>query len=456
MSNRGSSSGRSEKLFVIAEGFPPLGGSGVQRTTKFVKYLLDFGWQSAVLTGDSERYRSMELDRSLLSEIPDSTEILRLPEWNPAAKFFRMISPRRNTGAPTFNSLATPTETPAPDAPGALRRAFRAMRFFLVAPVGDGFWYWNLRWRGAALNYCREVGARAIYVSGSPFSSMLLGLWLKRRTGLPFVADFRDAWTCFSPSAQKGLRFRFNRRAERRVLRGADAIICVNSRIKEEFEQIEPACCGKCTVITNGFDPADFSDLPPVRRTATLTHVGIAWEDSPKPVLFALARLEDRRALPDAFRVRFLGGLPPSSLALVAELGLSDRVIVESRVRHSEAITAMREATALLLLPGAKNIAPAVPGKFYEYMAARRPVLCVSPTELAPELVRESGCGLAVGPDDSAGLEREIEMIACDPDGWEAMKFCPRPEVIDRFSRRSLSGRLAEVLDRLAGGEPSE
>ncbi len=445
------------RVLVLAEGFPPLGGSGVQRTTKFVKYLPESGWRCAVLTGDPERDRPGELDRSLLAEIPADTLVRRLPFWNPAAALFRRLAPRRSGGPATFNSLATPTEASIPDGAGALRRAFRTVRSFLVAPVADGLWYWNRRARGAALAFCREVGASVIYVSGSPFSSMLLGLWLKRRTGLPLVVDFRDPWTLFHPELAHGLRFRLNRHFERQVLVGADAVICNHEPMRADFERIEPRCRGRCTVITNGFDPADFAGPAPAVEPGVLAHVGLAWEDSPHPVLRALGALRSRGGLPPAFRLRFLGGLPPSSLDLVGRLGLGDAVAVEARTSHSEATAAMRSAGCLLLLlVGSQAGGKWYPGKLFEYLAAGRPTLCISPPGIAADLVRESGCGVTLGPGDSAGIEKTLAEIAADPVAFAARVFRPRPEVIARFDRRKQAAQLAAILDRVAAGRGPE
>lgn len=441
------------RLLVLAEGFPPLGGSGVQRTTKFVKYLPEFGWRCAVLTGDPERDRPGELDRSLLAEIPEGTIVRRLPFWNPAGALFRRLGPRRSTGPVTFNSLATPTEATVPDGAGPLRRAFRVVRSFLIAPVADGFWYRNRRSRGAALSFCREVGASAIYVSGSPFSSMLLGLWLKRRTGLPLVVDFRDPWTLFYPELARGLRFHINRHFERRVLSRADAVVCNHEPMRADFEQIEPGCRGRCVVINNGFDPADFTGPAPAVEPGVLAHVGLAWEDSPHPVLRALAALKLRGELPPELRLRFLGGLPPSSIRLASELGVSDALAVEPRVPHSEAASAMRSAGCLLLLLVRSEAGQRwYPGKMFEYLVAGRPILCVAPAGIAADLIIASGCGVSLRPEDTAGIERELGDLARDPAGWAARHYRPRPEVVRRFDRREQAGRLAEVLDRVTMG----
>ncbi len=441
-----------KRALVIAVGFPPMGGSGVQRTTKFVKYLPEFGWRAAVVTADPQRDGLNDLDPSLSAEIPEGTAVLRLPYSNPAAKLLKLLPPWGTAAAGTPGaSLATPTESPAPGSVGALRRAVRAFKRSVSAPVADMYFYWARRARRPALELARRSGARVIYVSGSPYTSLLLGLWLKERTGLPLVADFRDPWTLFKPEAARGLRFRVNRHFEREVLRGADAIICNHRPMLEDFGRIEPSCREHCEVITNGFDPADFENLPASPSGGDLVHTGYAWEDSPQPMIQALGALRDKGALPGSFRARFLGGLPPTSLRTVGELDLEDVVEVQPRTDHASAITAMRSAGCLLLLlPSSPAGSKWYPAKFFEYMAVGRPVLCVAPRGIAFDLALESGCGAAFEPGDLPGLERALAEIAADPAGWAERNYHPRREVIERFDRRKLTGRLAEILDRVA------
>lgn len=440
------------RLLVVAEAWPPLGGSGVQRTLKFAKYLPGFGWRACVLTGDPERDRPAELDRTLLAEIPEGTETVRVPYCNPGEAVLRWLPGSRRAASMPFTGLATPTESPPPGSVGLLRRCVRSARRLLVAPVGDLHFYWARRARRAALDLARRAKVEAIYVSASPYTSLLLGLWLKRRTGLPLVADFRDPWTLFQPERARGLRFRVNRFFERRMLRGADRVICNHDPMQRDFERIEPACRGRCAVIPNGFDPEDFVGLPEARTAPVLTHVGLAWEDSPQPVLRALAAVRARGALAPGFRVRFLGGLPASSLRLVEDLGLGQVVVVERRVEHGAAVAAMRSAGCLLLLLVRSEAGRKwYPGKLFEYLASERPVLCVAPKGIAADLVRESGCGLAIEPEDAASLERAVEEIARDPDAWRARHYAPRQEVIARFDRRRLAERLAAVLDGVVG-----
>jgi glycosyltransferase involved in cell wall biosynthesis len=206
--------------------------------------------------------------------------------------------------------------------------------------------------------------------------------------------------------------------------------------------------------VSNGFDPADFAGEIPPLEPGVLAHVGIAWEQSPHPVLKALADLRDSDALPDGFRVRFVGGLPPSSFHMVTDLGLENTVEVRPRVAHASAVTAMRSAGCLLLLlVGSQAGGRWYPAKMFEYMASGRPILCVAPEGIAADLVRESGCGVALTPEDHEGLKSTLSGLASDPIAFATRHHRPRKEVIEEFDRRSQAGRLATLLDSLTKAE---
>ena len=434
------------RLLIVAEASPPLGGSGVYRTLKFLKYLPQHGWSTVLLTGDSESGRPAELDPSLLAEMPAELEVRRVPYCRPFARLFRLSSsPDRNRSV-SFNSEATPTETPAAAKASLPRRIFRTLRSMAAAPVGDPLFYWSMRCARSALQMATGSSADAVYVSASPFSSLLVGLRVKRRLGLPFIADFRDPWTLFHPNADKGLRFRLNRHWEKKVLREADAVICNHEPMQHDFERIEPRCSGKCLVITNGFDPDDFTTSPPPLSPNLLLHVGMAWEDSPHPVLRSLASLKGQGRLHPEFRVEFLGGLPPSSLRMIRDLQLSCVVRVTPRVPRERAVSAMRSAEALLLLPGARSISTVVPGKTYEYVASGRPVLCVAPDGLVPGIIQRTGVGITRDPMDKSGLEETLQDISSDASAWARQHHRPNQQAITRYDRRSLTGAFRSTV----------
>jgi colanic acid biosynthesis glycosyl transferase WcaI len=105
----------------------------------------------------------------------------------------------------------------------------------------------------------------------------------------------------------------------------------------------------------------------------------------------------------------------------------------------------------LLTRGGSPEWAKAIPGKLFEYMASGRPVLASVPEGLASELVRRTGIGLAVAPDDQGALVEALRLAAESPEAFARRHFAPKPEEISRYGRRRLTGDLARILDEVAG-----
>ena len=400
---------------MLAYAFPPLGGAGVQRTLKFVKYLPEQGWDPTVVTVRWSPYQMR--DPSLGHEVPAGVRVVRAPEL-PLAPY----------GAMVLSKLG-------------LDRA----RAYLTWP--DVFQGWLPGAVALALREIRRSRPDVLYTTSAPYGSHLAGLALHRATGIPWVADFRDEWAA-NPHLQAapGPLRRLSGRAERAVATHAHVVVV------GDYFRIAGSRPGHRTTITNGVDPGDLADLPapdPPRDRFRLSHVGTLYgEQDCAPVIAALRRLLDRGEL-DRSRVelRVIGKvfLPDGDLDLgapVSQVGY---------VSHREALLEMRRATALLLYVAPASLAPS--GKLYEYLTSERPILCVArPDGLAHRLVRDWGAGACADPTDEAGIERAILELYRR---WEAGSLATPPGVrertLERFSRRALAGELASVLAGVAG-----
>src|SRR5712691_3457581 len=94
-----------QRVLVVAYVFPPVGGAGVQRVTKFVKYLPEFGWDATVLTAENP---SVPLyDESLLADIPPQTVIVKASTLEPGYALKRMVSANSSAGACDGSGHAT-------------------------------------------------------------------------------------------------------------------------------------------------------------------------------------------------------------------------------------------------------------------------------------------------------------------------------------------------------------
>jgi glycosyltransferase involved in cell wall biosynthesis len=424
------------KVLMIATEFPPSCGGGVQRSAKFVRYLPDCGWRPVVLTRDPQR-EGEPLLGARTPDRPGEVRIERVMRRNPFASLGK-VAHRLSTSCMPLRVLALPLK-------------------YLWAPLpGDHTYWWSRKARRTALRLTEEEQPAVIYTSGPPHSVHLLGLWLKRRTGLPLVADFRDPWSLRPIWDPNGFSRRVDRFFELKVLRGADRVICNNWPMREKFSEIEPACAERCTVITNGFDPDDFEGLDHYAGRSEgptrLAHVGQVTTRAAAPLLRALDALRRESPLTLArLELVFTGNLNADDAGLLADLGLDETVAMRSRVHHGEAIKTMVQADiGLLLLADTPGWGRCTPGKLYELMAAGRPVLAVIPDGVAADLVRESGIGLVVNPGDGAALKRALWLAAEGPEAFARKYYAPRAEVIARHERQRLTKDLARILGEVA------
>lgn len=400
---------------MLAYFFPPLGGAGVQRTLKFVKYLPEYGWDPTVVTVRWSRYPAR--DPALMAEVPNGVRVLRAPEL-PLTPYLAMALTK--LGLHRTRPLVSWPDLAQGWLPTALALALREIR---------------------------RSRPDVLYTTSAPYSAHLAGLALHRLTGVPWVADFRDEWAANPhlrsiPSWLKAL----SRRCERAVVARARVVVV------DDYFEIAGAAADDRATIPNGVDADDLEGLPssaPDGERFRLTHVGTLYGDQDcAPVLTALRRLVEEGLLdPDQLELRVVGNvfLPNGALDLPIEVTFS------GYVSHREALAEMRRATALLLYVAASSRAPS--GKLYEYLSSERPILCVARSEnLAHKLVAEWGAGACAAPDDSAAVERGLlDLYRRWQEGRLDEVSGTRERTLERFCRRALTGRLAGVLDDAAG-----
>ncbi|MBV9000416.1 MAG: hypothetical protein JO304_15245 [Solirubrobacterales bacterium] len=399
-------------VLVLAYFFPPLGGAGVQRTLKFVKYLPEYGYWPVVLTTNSRDYPAR--DATLLAEVPAGVPVVRARD--PA--FLRWAA----LGFDYFD--------------------LQEMRALVSWADGAAAWI-----PGATVSAVRSVRRHqpsVILSSSPPFAAHVVASVTARAARLPWVADFRDE---FSANPRSELRtdlvHRVNRMTERRVV--ADAARVVTAA---DYFEIESASVGSSRRVTvgNGVDDADMRDVPaePQPDRFRLSFVGTLYGDLDlAPVAASLRRLVGRGAVdPSRCELRLVGSVwvrrkPHADVPVVAT-GYLD---------HAAALREMRHATVLLFYVPESSPAPS--GKIFEYLASERPILCVARRDnLAYRLVEEWSAGRCVEPSGADALDSAIaELYRLWDAGELTAPIGVRRRVLERYSRRTLTGELASVLD---------
>lgn len=444
---------RRKRWLCVAYAFPPINRSGTHRTLGFVKHLDRMGWKATVLT---VRPRDELLDESLSDEVPASTTVLRTAWVDCVGVVKRSLLPRTGAGA----------------SPGAVGSG-RCDTTFAVSKAGrPGFRDWcgrllqtpdsRIGWIGPAVRAAmREIRLRrpAVLYSTSPYmSAHLIALILSRRTGLPWVADFRDPWTLnpFRELPYASLR-RWDEWLERRVLARASHIVCCTPTMTQGLCRRTAGIRNKCSTILNGFDAQRLHGLKPKRDAPddhfVLTHCGQFYGGRSPRVWFEALRRALRRTPEIAQKLHvvligpttFDGG---SLCDLANSYGLADVVDVLGPRSHAEALAYMAGSDALILAAsGGTGGELQVPNKLYEYIAMRKPIIatCSRGNPVIDILNEARAEAFVCEPDEAEVLADELTRLVRQrcievPSPWSG---------VERFERSHRAAELAAVFDRV-------
>lgn len=405
---------------MIAHQFPPISGSGVQRTLKFVKYLRNYGYEPVVLTRSADR--ATLKDESLLFDVPEGTQIIRTAAWD-------------------FSEL-----------PGFLKYGGKVLNRLMIP---DSERVWQFMARKSATAYLKNNHIDVIYTTSAPWSDHLLGVYLKKHfPGIPLVCDFRDEWTNNPYHVRKGLRKRIERAQEKSVLVAADCLITNTPVMLANFLRDNPETRDKFYVIPNGYDEDDFEgikDIIPSNDKFTLTYTGLLYGRRKPDNFFAAlkAALDEGSIQRDRICVQLIGNYKVDLLqSKIDSFGLSGIVKLMPYMKHKECLVQLMKSDALLLIeptgPGAEAF---YTGKVFEYMNTGRPILATIPFKgAAAQLINETDTGLVSDYDDIDKTKNNL-IALYQSHGKSTNLLNAKYEEVCRFERKELTKSLAKVLD---------
>lgn len=423
-----------KRALVITYYWPPTGGSGVQRWVKFAKYLPQFGWQPVIYT--PENPEQLAVDESLLADIPAGTEVLKTRIVEPYGAYRRIFGAKQEVNPINANG-------------DSWKRKFSKWirgNCFIPDP--------RISWVRPSVKYLTRYLEKhpvdVIITTGPPHSMHLIGRKLHRITGIRWIADFRDPWTemfyfkhlCLTQSSE-----RKHRRLEQSVLDEADAIIGVSPMVCADFQARTKT---EVHLITNGFDSADFpplADSGERRGTFNVVHTGLfAADGNPLFLWDELARkCAKNKEFKDKLQIRLAGKIDSEIIDAIKDRGMEGNLVNLGYLPHNKTVEEQRNANILILpLRQEPEYRKVVPGKIFEYLAARRPVMGIGQEDsAAASILRECWAGDMYEWDQREQMHRFIE---CEWEKFVAGETDRMNSEIDRYERKELTARLTKIL----------
>ncbi|MGN1318355.1 MAG: glycosyltransferase family 4 protein [Lachnospirales bacterium] len=413
------------KVLIIANQFPPMGGSGVQRSVKFVKHLRSFGYEPVVFTREEG---NMPLkDETLLKDIPTGVKIYKTKPYE------------------------------LPEMTGIMRIPGKVLGKFIIPDTAR---FWMEKSKKKVLEVIKKENIDLIYTTSAPYSDHLLGLYIKKKMpNIKWVVDFRDEWTnnpYTLDNPYNPIRTKIEKKMENRVLNTADMLITNTPVMRENFVKNHNLKGDNFFVIPNGYDIEDFKDMDcenkPNNTKLTMVYTGALYgRRKPDTFFEALKELKEEGKIDgNKILVKLIGNYHKDKLqAQIDSFGLTEQFEIVGYVPHNVCIKHQIDADVLVLIEGSGRGANAFyTGKIFEYMNTNRPVLAILPEGAASDLVKESRIGIVANTDRIDEIKANIKLYY---DKWVSgeLDFEPDRNVIEGFERKVLTQKLAEIFDKL-------
>lgn len=406
----------------------------MQRWLKFVKYLPDFDVEPFVYTPLNPHYPLQ--DPSLVSEVPKGVPVIKKRILEPYS-FSRLFSKKET--ATISSGIIAEEKKQSP-----LQKLMLFIRGNLFIPDA------RVLWVKPSVKYLKEYLQQnkidTIITTGPPHSLHLTGLKLQKELGMKWIADFRDPWTNIGYHKKLRLTSRAEKKhikLELEVLENANHIVTTSFTTAKEFRE---KTSRPVTVITNGFDETVVTEVEP-DKSFIIAHIGSLLSGrNPVNLWKVLGELViENESFKRDLNLQLTGVVSKEVLDAIKNAGLQNNLEEKDYVAHREALTLQRKARLLLLIEiDSEETRGIIPGKVFEYLAAKRPIVAVGPGNWDVEKVfEETGAGRVFGYNAHEKMKKEILL--------QYRKFKEgeshiQPGDLEKYTRKNLTRSMAAII----------
>jgi glycosyltransferase involved in cell wall biosynthesis len=417
-----------KKVLVITYYWPPSGGAGVQRWVKFIKYFKNQNIDPYIISVDPDFASYPVIDKSLINDIPENTNVY-LTKTNEPYSIYKKINNNQTPYAGFANE----------GRPNFLQKIARFIRGNFFIP--DSRKGWNDFAYKKAVKLLEKENIDTVITTSPPHSTQLIGLKLKETLNIKWIADLRDPWTdiyYYKSMLHTKWAKRKDLNYEKGVIEKSDKIVVVSDSIKQllinKSNLIQES---KIHVIPNGFDEEDFSVSSTNKNNKfLLSYVGTITKDYPlDSIKKSITNLN--------INLEFTGKADHPTKHLLNEIAGFN-----NHVKHKESINLLLASDMLLLvIPKIANNKGILTGKLFEYLGARKPILCIGPTDGdAAKIIQECKAGKTFDYSDENGIYEFIETCMSNEYIFENKNYL-------NYSRRNLTKTLSKILNDKVNNE---
>ena len=422
-----------KKVLIISYYWPPNTGSGVQRWLKFSKYLKKNNWDPIIVTPENP-YSELS-DEKLIEEIKD-IKVLKFPIWEPYSlkdKIFGKSKKSQNSGLVSKD---------------------KSLKYFCLNWIRGNFFipdpkkYWIKPTTKSLIKYIEENKINYIISTGPPHSMHLIGLGIKKKLKhIKWITDFRDPWSKLDLlddfHLSKGSRSK-HIQLEKQVLDNSDLVLTVSEKWAADFKNLGSS---NVKIITNGYDKEDFIDFKISKSEKfVIGHYGILNHlRNPIELWKSLNELcKSNPQFNNRLEIHLSGNIDPKVIDSINSYEyLGDKLHLLGFLNHKDVIKAYSKTSLLLLLlfnseSGKGNY----PGKLFEYLATKLPILAFGPENSDVKNFLKNSYGSYFNYDDKENIKDQILAIFNNKSKYKHIED-------DRFTREKLTLDLVDILDKL-------
>ena len=374
-------------------------------------------------------------------DIPEHITVIKKPIWEPFT-FYKTLTKKKGPFNAGFLSEEAAIKTSWTEKLSMYIRA----NFF----VPDAKMFWINPSTRFLKEYVKDHHIDLIVSSGPPHSLHLIAQKTKQATSIKWLADFRDPWTNIDFYKDLPMTKRVDRnqkRLERSVLQEADQVVVVGEEMKKEFLAIHPD--SHIEVITNGYD-SEIIQQNYLDQNFSISHIGsINADRSHESFYQALYELlQEENDLGKYLKLEFIGKVDVKAREFITKYQLEEHMIFTPYLPYNE-ISHLQAKAYLLYLPinNSPNAKGILTGKFFEYLAAKRPIIAQGPINGdVSKILGETNAGSIFDFEDKEGIKNEILKHYRH---FQTKDLSFESKGIEKYSRKNLSDKLDQLIVKM-------